>query len=194
MKILLGTKNKGKLKEFKEIFEKEFSDLEIITLNDLFDVEEPVEDGLTFYENAVIKAKYYYEAYKMPVICDDTGLVIEALDGRPGVFSARYSGDHNFEANIDKVLMEMEGKENRKAYFQTCMVYYDGNELIFADGYCHGEILKERHGERGFGYDAIFYVSGLNKSFGQMTEEEKNSISHRYNAIKNLLNKLKMDK
>lgn len=191
MKLLLGTKNIGKLREFKEIFESEFNDLELITLNELFDVEEPVEDGLTFYDNALIKAKYYYNIYKMPVICDDTGLVIEALDGRPGVFSARYSGDHDFEANIDKVLLEMKDIKNRSAYFQTTMVYFDGKELVFADGYCHGEILNERMGNGGFGYDAIFYVPSLKKSFGQMTKEEKNSISHRYNAIKNLLNKLK---
>ena len=102
-------------------------------------------DGTTFEENAIIKAEYYYNIYKIPVICDDSGLVVEALNGDPGVHSARYAGEHDFEANIDKVLKNLEGVKNRKAYFQTTAVYYDGKNKLISDGYVHGEILDKRY-------------------------------------------------
>lgn len=191
MKVLLGTKNQGKIKEIIEICENIMPELEVITLNDMFDVEEPVEDKDTFLGNATLKAEYYYNIYKIPVICDDSGLVIEALNGEPGVLSARYAGEHDFEANIDKVLDKMQGIENRKAYFQTTAVYYDGKKIIAADGFCHGEILNKRHGTNGFGYDPIFFVESIGMTFGEAEDEIKNKLSHRYNAIKKLLTKLK---
>lgn len=191
MKVLLGTKNQGKIREILKICEDVMPELEIITLNDVFDVEEPVEDQETFVGNAILKAEYYYNVYKMPVICDDSGLVVEALNGDPGVHSARYAGEHDFEANIDKVLEKLKGVENRKAYFQTTAVYYDGEKKIIADGYCHGEILDKRYGTNGFGYDVIFYVPSIKMSFGEASDEVKNKLSHRYNAINLLLTKLK---
>ena len=191
MKVLIGTKNQGKIREILQICENEMPELEVITLNDVFDVEEPIEDGDTFEENAIIKAEYYYNFYKMPVICDDSGLVVEALNGDPGIHSARYAGEHDFEANIDKVLENLKGEKNRKAYFQTTAVYYDGKNKLISDGYVHGEILDKRYGTNGFGYDVIFYVPSIGMSFGEASDEVKNKLSHRYNAINGLLTKLK---
>lgn len=188
-KIVLASGNKGKIKEFSEIL----TDYEVIGCKELGVTEEIEETGVTFYENALIKAKYVSEKLGIAALADDSGLVVDALNGEPGVYSARYAGENgNDEKNIDKLLNNLCGKENRSAKFiSTLVLYYPDGGIITASGQTCGEILKERHGNCGFGYDPVFYSYDLKKSFGEATESEKNSVSHRGRAIANLMNKLK---
>jgi XTP/dITP diphosphohydrolase len=146
------------------------------------------ETGATFAENALIKARAACSALQEMVLADDSGLCVDALNGAPGVFSARYSGVHGSDqANRNTLLKNLEGIENRKAHF-TCslaLVYPDGREIV-AEGYTHGNILKTENGEGGFGYDCLFFSDDLQKSFGQATAEEKNAVSHRFRALQKL--------
>lgn len=194
MKILIGTKNKHKLKELQDIAKK-YSNFEFISLNEVNDVEEPVEDGTTFYENALIKAKYYYEAYHMPVIADDSGIIVEALNGKPGIYSARYASTDGKDAssirNRKKLLKELEGVTNRRAYFECDMVYYDGTTTFHTTGLFEGEILEDEIGDNGFGYDPIFLAYSLGKPLGLVSDEIKNQCSHRFFAFNKLLSLLK---
>lgn len=194
MKILIGTKNKHKLKELQNIA-REYLNFEFISLNEFNYVEEPVEDGTSFYENALIKAKYYYDAYHMPVITDDSGIVVDALDGKPGIYSARYASTNGKDAssmsNRQKLLEELKGVTNRKAHFECVMVYYDGNKTIHATGIFEGEILENEIGDNGFGYDPIFFANCLGKPLGVVSDESKNKCSHRFFAFSKLLSLLK---
>lgn len=164
---------------------------EILTLSEAgldIDIE---ETGKTFAENAFIKAKTVRDLAGLAALADDSGLEVEALDGAPGVYSARYAGeDQNDKNNIKKLLRVLDGQKNRKASFTTvlCLAYPSG-EVVYAEGKTEGVILEEEQGENGFGYDPIFFSSDLNKSFGQATDEEKNSVSHRGRALKALLQK-----
>ncbi len=189
MKILLATSNIHKAEEIKKIL----SNHEIITLRDLNDYDEVVEDGLTFEENAYIKAKHYYDKYKMNIISDDSGIEVDALNGVPGIYSARYAGEKcTYKQNRDKLLLELGNNENRSARFICSICFIDENENVsYFNGYCEGEILKEEIGENTFGYDCIFYSYDLKKSFGEATEEEKNIVSHRGRAVKEFLKSLK---
>ena len=157
--------------------------------------EDVEETGATFMENALIKARAAAAALQMPVLADDSGLCVDALDGAPGVYSARYCGHHgDDQANRDKLLKEMQGKENRAAHF-TCalaLVYPDGN-VITATGETHGKILYKEDGNGGFGYDPLFESDDLQKSFGVATAQEKNAVSHRFRALKNLLTVLQKE-
>ena len=187
-KIVIASNNKGKIREFRQIL----SSYEVLSLADCninVDVE---ETGKTFEENALIKAKAIYEIIKVPVISDDSGLVVDALGGEPGVYSARYAGEeHNDEANNALLLKNLEDKTDRSAKFVCCVVMYgNGGEIAVGTGEVLGEILHEECGEGGFGYDPIFFSSELGKSFGEATDEEKNSVSHRARAIQDLLSKL----
>lgn len=188
--ILIATKNEGKLKEFKQIFTAE--GLEVLSLKDIDEDVDVQENGLTFEENARLKADSYAQAIGIPVLADDSGLQIDALNGRPGIFSARYAGDHNDAANNAKVLTELGGvpDEKRTATFHTTVVVRkpDGTELV-ANGNLRGRILSVPRGENGFGYDPLFYVEEKQKTLAQMTREEKNQISHRALAIQDLLTK-----
>ena len=183
-KLVLASNNKHKVKEIKAIL----SDYEVLTLNDVgidIDVE---ETGTTFSENAYIKAKTIYDIVGMATIADDSGLMVDALGGSPGVYSARYSGEHgNDHENNLKVLRELSGVENRDAKFVSAIVMIDtdGSEYSVI-GETKGKILLDYDGEGGFGYDPIFYSYELNKSFGRATPEEKNSVSHRRKALDNL--------
>ena len=187
-KLIFGTNNTNKLVEIKSVVRT----FEVIGLKEMGIHEDIDETGTTLEENALIKSRYIYQKTGLDCFSDDTGLEIEALDGKPGVYSARYAGaECNSEANMQKVLKEIKGSENRRAQFRTVIaLIIDGNEYFF-EGKVDGEILKFRTGNDGFGYDPIFKPNGFNKSFAQMSIQQKNEISHRGLAVKQLINFLK---
>jgi len=194
--IIIATKNPGKAKEFAEIFAP--MGVEVKTLLDFPEVPDVEETGTTFEENALIKANEIARLFGKPVLADDSGLEIDALDGRPGVYSARYAGEEkDNEANIQKVLQELEGvpEEMRTARFRAVLaLVIPGNDPILVEGTCEGVILEEKRGTQGFGYDPIFYVPERGKTMAEMAPEEKNSISHRGKALQKLKEVLgKMD-
>lgn len=186
--LLVATHNLHKKEEIQQILGDQFH---VKSLEDYHLHDEIIEDGHSFGENAFIKARYCFEKTGVPSLGDDSGLVVKALDGRPGIFSARYAGNHDFEKNIAKVLQEMQGIENRSAYFVTVLCYYDGGEPCFFEGRVYGNLLHENKGHKGFGYDPIFVPEGCKLSFAEMTPEEKNTMSHRKNALDLLLQALK---
>ena len=179
-KIVLASGNKNKLREFREIL----SDFEIISCKDLGFMEEVEEDGKTFYENALIKAKAVATALNVPAISDDSGICVDALGGAPGIYSARYAGDGNDEHNNQLLLKNLEGVKDRSARFVSAIVYYHPDGTIkYAEGSTEGEIMYAPEGQNGFGYDPIFYSHDLKMSLGVASPEEKNKISHRYRAL-----------
>ena len=186
--ILLASNNAHKLKEIRAIL----PDFRILSLSEAGLDIDPDETGATFYENALIKAKALYEVCKLPIIADDSGLCVDALDGAPGVFSARYSGGTDADNN-QKLLRALDGVANRTAYFESCIVYYDGIKSIAATGRTFGRIAMEAHGEGGFGYDPLFMSDDLGKTFGEASETEKNGVSHRARALAELAEKLRDD-
>ena len=190
MDIVVATNNKGKLKEFRALLGDYFTNIH--SLADLglnCDVE---ETGSTFEENALLKAQYVKSQTDFAVLADDSGLQVNALGGAPGVFSARYSGENaTDESNRKKLFAQLDGKNDRSAQFVCVLALILPNgKLIYAKGETKGEITLKEEGTNGFGYDAMFYSSELQKSFGIATEEEKNSVSHRSKAVKNLIEKL----
>jgi XTP/dITP diphosphohydrolase len=184
MKLVFATNNSHKIEEISHLLGDSFvlKSLKDIEIND--DIP---EDYHTLEENALFKARYINKLTGMDVFADDTGLEIEALNGRPGVHSARFAGvARNFEANIDKVLLLMTGITDRKARFRTVIaLIFNGAEYLF-EGKVDGTIITERRGKQGFGYDPVFVPDGKNKTFAEMTLDEKNTISHRANALKKL--------
>ena len=185
MKFVLASSNKNKIKELKAILGSVMSDAEIITIKEAGIDDDIVEDGETFAENALIKARVAAST-GMIGIADDSGLTVEALGGEPGIYSARYAGDHgNDAANNAKLLKNMQGVENRRAAFvcNIACVFPDGSESIVAEGKVNGEILDAPRGEGGFGYDPLFWSPELGKTLAEATADEKNSISHRANAL-----------
>lgn len=182
--LLVATHNLHKKEEIQQILGDSF---EVKSLTDYDLNEEIIEDGDSFQANAQIKAQYCYEKTGIPSLGDDSGLVVPALDGRPGIFSARYAGDHDFQKNIAKVLDEMTGIENRSAYFITVLCYYDENGATFYEGTVHGNLLTENKGHQGFGYDPIFVPEKYNITFAEMNPEDKNAISHRKKALDKFL-------
>lgn len=188
--IIFATGNKGKLAEVKKIFEE--TGIEIISLYDLGDVPEIIEDGDTFEANSFIKAKAIFDIYKKPVIADDSGLEIEQLDGHPGIYAARYAGENcTYEDNNIKVINELKDfPEPHKARFVCCAVYYDGENKEVSFGYLPGRIIKEFRGQNGFGYDPIFVPDGFEQTLSEMNLEDKNGISHRAEAFNDLRTKL----
>lgn len=183
MMIVLATGNQGKLKEFQELL-KDFP-VDLRSLKDFGPIPEPVEDGKTFDENAYKKASFTAKVLGIPAISDDSGLVVEALSGAPGVYSARYAGENATDAdNINKLLREMKGVTNRKAAFECVIsIAVPSGPALTYEGRCEGEITTEAIGNGGFGYDPLFYHSGLKKTFAQAGVEEKNKISHRGKAL-----------
>ena len=185
--VVIATKNKGKAKDFEALFQP--LGFEVVTMFDVAPDMEIEETGTTFEENAVLKAETLAKELNMIVIADDSGLVVDALDGAPGVYSARYAGDHDDEANIVKVLEKLAGvpEEKRTARFM-CALAIAGPEMdtttVF--GTCEGVILEEKRGTNGFGYDPIFFVPELGRAMAELTPEEKGAISHRGNAIRKL--------
>lgn len=183
-KIVFATGNHNKLKEIKSAI----NSFEIIGLKDLGITDEIPETGNTLKKNALQKAKYIYNKTGLDCFSDDTGLEIEALNYRPGVYSAMYAGaDCNAENNILKVLQELEEYTNRKAQFKTVIALILQGKEYFFDGVVSGVILKEKSGKDGFGYDPIFRPIGYVESFAEMTIDQKNEISHRGMAVKKLL-------
>ena len=190
-KIVLASNNKHKIKEFKEILK----DYDILSLNDIEYYDEIEETGETFEENSLLKAKTIHDFLKEKgleyiVVADDSGLCCEALNGAPGVYSARYAGNHNDQANRDKLRKELKDKDHTAYFNCTIVVYYpDETHKVFV-GKTYGTIIEEEKGDKSFGYDCIFLSKDLNKTFGEATEEEKNSVSHRGRAIGEMLKEL----
>ena len=184
MKLVFASNNKGKIKELNEILSKKLPDIEILSLDDIGYKGDIIEDGETFADNAKIKASVPASLGYIGV-GDDSGLCVDYLNGEPGVYSARYSGLGN-EGNIEKLLKNLDGvpAEKRTAHFvcSICCVFPDG-KVITAEGKAHGIILEERKGQGGFGYDPVFYFPSLGKTFSEISQEEKNKISHRANAL-----------
>ena len=185
MKLVFASNNKHKLEEISHIAGTAF---EIISLLELGCSDEIPETQPTIEGNALQKARYIYDNYNVNCFADDTGLEIEALNGDPGVYSARFAGvGCSFDDNMDKTLGLLKGETNRKAKFRTVIaLIIDGKEFSF-DGYVNGVILEEKHGEKGFGYDAIFMPDGHSQSFAEMSSEVKNSLSHRSMAARNMM-------
>ena len=195
MKIVLASRNKKKKAELQALLSQHVDGIEILSLDDVEIYEEIEEDGKTFEENALIKARVAATSGYIGV-GDDSGLCVDALGGAPGIYSARYAGEHgNDEANNDLLLKNLEGKSDRGARFVCCIacVFPEryGIEPFTVRGFVEGEIISERHGNGGFGYDPIFYYAPLGKTLAEVTAEEKNSVSHRANSIKLFAEKLK---
>lgn len=188
MKLVFATNNNHKLKEVKQLLP---DSIEILSLKDIDCEDEIAETGSTIPDNAFIKARYIYEKFGMNCFADDTGLEVDALDGRPGVYSARFAGPACRAAdNIKKLLTELKGIENRKANFRTSIcLMIDGVSTNF-EGRVDGVITMAEEGENGFGYDPVFLPNGYTKTFAQMSDEEKNAISHRGVAIRKLVDYL----
>ena len=183
-KLVVATGNMHKLKEIAAIF----TEFEVVSQKQMGFTEDVEETGVTFMENALIKARAAAKALNTLTLADDSGLCVQSLNGAPGVYSARYAGAHgNDKANRDFLLKNMQNITDRKAYFACAMalVYPDGREVT-AEGRTHGTILHEEQGEGGFGYDCLFFSDDLQKSFGEASEEEKNSVSHRFRALQSL--------
>jgi XTP/dITP diphosphohydrolase len=181
--IVLATRNKGKVREFRELL-KDFP-VEIKSLSDFGPIPEVEEDGKTFDDNAYKKALFTAKVLGLPAIADDSGLVVEALGGAPGVISARYAGENATDRdNIDKLLSEMDGKENRRAAFECVIsIAVPSGPALTYEGRCEGEITREPRGISGFGYDPVFFYPEYNKTFAEISSEEKNSVSHRGKAL-----------
>ena len=195
MKIVAATNNKHKVTELTALFEN--SDTELVTLREIGFTDEIVEDGATFLENARIKAMAVHKATGLAAIADDSGLCVDALGGEPGIYSARYASEdgENSDAakNNEKLLSKLDKipENERTARFVSalCFIDADGTE-VSAIGKCEGIITREARGEGGFGYDPLFFFPSFGKTFGELTAEEKNEVSHRANAVKVLKEKL----
>jgi XTP/dITP diphosphohydrolase len=186
--VIIATKNPGKAKEFEHIFSSR--GIKVRTLLDFPEIPDVDETGSTFEENAILKADAVAQALGKMVIGDDSGLIVDALEGRPGIYSARYAGEpKNDENNTDKVLSELKGlpEEKRSARFYCALaVAIPGQETMTVSGTCEGRILEERRGSNGFGYDPVFYVPEKGLAMAELSSDEKNKISHRANALKKL--------
>ena len=191
MKIILATHNIDKCKELQKSLNN--PSIEMVTLKTYPNIGEIVEDGQTLIENAFIKSRTVFNLTNIPTISDDTGLFVDALDGEPGIYSARYAGENcTYVDNVNKLLNDMSNikKSLRSATFKTVVTYVSKDLELVAEGSVKGFITEKPKGENGFGYDPIFNVKKLNKTFAQMTMNEKKSISHRSKAINNLVSLL----
>ncbi|MBC8321776.1 MAG: non-canonical purine NTP diphosphatase [Bacteroidetes bacterium] len=184
-KIVFATNNKHKLIEIRSIIKDKFK---VLSLSDIgFDNDIP-ETGNSFAENASIKSQTIYKQFKLDCFSDDTGLEIDALDGKPGVYSARYAGEKStYEENVNKILLVLKGNKNRKAEFSTVIsLILDGKEFQF-EGRVPGQITTEKRGKSGFGYDPVFQPDGFDITFAEMSADTKNKMSHRGKAVKKLI-------
>ncbi|MCB0485944.1 MAG: non-canonical purine NTP diphosphatase [Flavobacteriaceae bacterium] len=185
MKIVFATHNKNKLKEVQSMLSDSITLLSLDTIECFDEIPETAE---TLEGNAILKANYITEKYGYDCFADDTGLEVEALDGAPGVYSARYAGQENdANANVQKLLRAMHGYTDRNAQFRTVIALNLKGKLYLFEGVCKGEIIKNPQGENGFGYDPIFKPEGFDRSFAEMSLTEKNKISHRASAIDKLV-------
>ena len=191
MKLLLATQNKHKVEELTRLMQPYA--VEVVSLLEYPEIGEIIEDGDTLEANAMIKAKAGYAHCGIPTIADDTGLAVDALNGAPGVYAARYAGEHvTYDDNVQKMLNEMNQvpKDQRQAQFQTAAIFYDGTETVIGKGEVPGMITTERQGDSGFGYDPIFYIPEKQKTYAEMNLEEKNNLSHRKRAFAHLIDQL----
>lgn len=190
--LVVASNNKHKIKEFKEIIKN----YEILSLNDIGFESDIEENGNTFAENAIIKAKTIHNYIKEKglnylVAADDSGLCVPSLNNEPGIYSARYSGVHgDTQANRDKLLNKIDGKDRSAYFICTICLYYPNGEYKIFEGKTFGKITSEEIGKKDFGYDCVFYSNDLNKTFGEASEEEKNSVSHRGRAISEMLKEI----
>jgi len=192
LKVILATHNKDKRKELAESFAD--LGLEILSLDDFPQVGDIIEDGSTLEDNALIKAREVLRITGLPAISDDTGLEVDALNGEPGIYAARYAGENcSYSDNVNKLITEMTDVElqNRTAIFKTVMAFADGKTELVAEGIVKGQITDSPKGVGGFGYDPVFYYPEMGKTFAEMSLVEKGRISHRGNAMRNLKEKLK---
>lgn len=184
LKLVFATNNKNKLKEVQAML----TNFEIVSLADINCFDDIPETANTLEGNAILKANYITKKYGLNCFADDTGLEVEALNNEPGVYSARYAGaENNADANMDKLLSNLENNTHRKAQFRTAVALnIEGKQFVF-EGICKGEILTKKTGDSGFGYDPIFKPAGFNTSFAEMNMTEKGAISHRGKAIQQLV-------
>ena len=184
-KLVFATNNAHKLDEIRAILGDK---VEILSLNDINCHADIPETADTLQGNAALKAQYIFENYGLDCFADDTGLEVEALNGAPGIYSARYADGegHDSEANMKKLLSEMQDKENRKARFRTVICLIEDGKEHFFEGIVNGSIIRERKGGAGFGYDPIFMPDGYSETFAEMGNDEKNKISHRARAVQEL--------
>ena len=183
-KLVFVTNNAHKLEEISSILGGK---MELLSLKDIQCTADIPETADTLEGNAIQKAEYIHRHYGLDCFADDTGLEVEALDGAPGVYSARYAGEgHDSEANMQKLLHNLEGKDNRKAQFRTAICLIMNDEQHLFEGICRGEIIKEKRGGAGFGYDPIFVPEGYTETFAELGNDIKNTISHRAKAVQML--------
>jgi len=187
MKIILATHNRDKEKELQKSLEG--LNVEICSLFDFPNIGEIEETGMTLLENSLLKARTVFDITGIPTIADDTGLEVDYLDGAPGVYSARYAGNNvSYQDNVDKLLIKLDGvpHERRTARFRTVVTYIDKNEELWTEGHIDGIISETIIGDRGFGYDPLFFVPHKGKTFAELSSDEKNKISHRGIALQKL--------
>ena len=191
MKVLIATRNRDKAKEMKALLKEKGWEGEALTdIDPLRKIPDIEETGDTLLENALIKARTIFSITGVPTIADDTGLEVDALNGAPGVYAARYAGQNcSYEDNVNKLLSELRGvpPEKRSARFRTVVCYVNGSKELWSEGVVEGMISKIPKGENGFGYDPVFYIPEIEKTYAQLSNEEKNTISHRGKAMRKLL-------
>ncbi len=183
MELIFASHNENKVREIRAVLP---DSIQLLSLNDIGFLEEIAETGTTLEENAQIKAETIYNQTGKNVFADDSGLFVEALDGAPGVYSARYAGTGNSKDNISKLLGELKNHENRKASFQTVFCVIINGKIDFLKGEVHGKIIETERGTEGFGYDPVFIPDGFHETFAEMSSEAKNQISHRTKAVQKL--------
>ncbi len=187
--IVVASHNPGKIEEIRYILRN--WDVKLLGLDELGFHDEIIEDGRSFRENALIKAREISKITDLPVLSDDSGILVEALGAGPGIHTARYGGDISFAEKRKMMLEELEGVDNRKAFF-ACEIAFIHEKREFTQlGLCFGEIAREERGDFGFGFDAIFYYPDLDRTFGELRMEEKHNLSHRWDALRRLEEKLK---
>ena len=185
MELIFASHNENKVREIKSMVSE---NILILSLNDLNFHEEIEETGQTLDENARIKASAIHKLTGKNVFADDSGLFVEALNGQPGIYSSRYAGTGNSMDNIFKLLDELKNETNRKAYFKSVFCLILNEQEYYFDGEVHGNIIFEKRGNQGFGYDPVFVPNGFEETFAGMNQEQKNLISHRYKALEKLIN------
>lgn len=188
-KLVFATNNRHKLEEVGDVLKDQLRILSLKEINCFDDIPETAD---TLEGNALIKAKHVYDTYGYDCFADDTGLEVEALGGRPGVYSARYAGeDQNAARNMEKLLRELEGSTNRRARFRTVVALIEGGKVSYFEGKIEGQIIEQQRGTAGFGYDPVFVPDGYSQTFAELGSELKNKISHRALAVKELIEYLK---
>ncbi|MEX0647900.1 MAG: RdgB/HAM1 family non-canonical purine NTP pyrophosphatase [Balneolaceae bacterium] len=190
--LLLASANSHKIEELLQVLNP--LGVELKSTLDFPGAEDVVEDQPDLNGNALKKARHWFKKTGLPSLADDTGLEVEALDGAPGVYSARYAGENvTYQDNVDKLLSELKGHSNRNAQFRTVIAFVNGSEEHLFEGICEGEITPAERGEKGFGYDPVFQPEGYEKTFAELEAEEKNKISHRGQAVQKFIEFLKKD-